>query len=228
MIERLQMLLQPLSRKNPVKNSGCSEFEVDNWAVSQFVLRKLIPRVGVHPFPLNELMLMVATVCWLRPPQIFDWGTNIGKSARIFYECTSHYRIEAEIHSTDLPDTVDHAEHPRHKRGKLVRGLPHVHLHLGDGVSTSLEIWRASGRKLRPLFLIDGDHSYESVSRELHAIAGEVPDPGVLLHDAFYQSLKSGYNVGPYRAIEDLLAEMPNRFRRLNSGLGLPGMTLLY
>jgi hypothetical protein len=228
MIERLQMLLQPLSRENPVKNAGCSEFEVDNWAVSRFVLRKLIPQVGFHPFPLNELMLMVAAVCWIRPQQIFDWGTNIGKSARIFYECTSHYRIDAEVHSTDLPDTVDHVEHPRHKRGRLVRRLPRVHLHLGDGVGTSLDIWRASGRKPGPLFLIDGDHSYESVSRELCAIAGEVTDPGILLHDSFYQSSESGYNVGPHRAIEDLMALMPRRFRRLNSGLGLPGMTLLY
>jgi hypothetical protein len=228
MIERVQILLQPLSRENPVKNANCSTFEVDNWAVSRFVLRKLVPQVGVHPFPLNELMLMVAAVCRLRPPQIFDWGTNVGKSARIFYECTSHYRIDAEIHSTDLPDTVDHIEHPGRKRGKLVRGLRRVHLHLGDGVETSLEIWRNSGRKPGPLFLIDGDHRYETVSRELQAIADEVKDPGILLHDSFYQSSESGYNVGPYRAIEDLLTQMPNRFRRLDSGLGLPGMTFLY
>src|SRR5260370_32874636 len=118
---RLNFLLQrrgilPLSRENPVKNAGCSELEIDNWEVSTFVIRKLIPNVGIHPFPLNELMLMVAAVCWLRPAQIFDWGTNIGKSARIFYECTSHYRIDAEIHSTDLPDNVGHVKHPVHKR----------------------------------------------------------------------------------------------------------------
>ena len=228
MIERLRMLLQPLSRESPVKNTGCSEFEVDNWAVSRFVSRKLVPQVGVHPFPLNELMLMVAAVCWLRPPQIFDWGTNVGKSARIFYECTSHYRIDAEIHSTDLPDNVDHLEHPGHKRGKLVRGLPRVHLHLGDGVETSLEVWRTSGRKPHPLFLIDGDHSYDSVLRELRAITSEAISPGILLHDSFYQSSQSGYNVGPHEAIEHLLREMPGRFRRLESGLGLPGMTFLH
>ncbi len=222
------MLLQPLSRENPVKNAGCSEFEIDNWAVSQFVLRKLVPRVGYHPFPLNELMLMVAAVSWLRPNQIFDWGTNIGKSARIFYECIAHYRIDAEIHSTDLPDNLDHMEHPGKKRGKLVHRLPGVHLHLGDGVETSLAIWRSSGRKRHPLFLVDGDHSYESVSRELRAITSDVADPGILLHDSFYQSNASGYNVGPHRAIEELIASTERRFRRLFSGLGLPGMTFLY
>jgi cephalosporin hydroxylase len=230
---RLRRLLQnrlipPLSRENPVKNAGCSEFEVDNWAISRFVTEKLTPCVGVHPFPLNELMLMVAAVCWLRPAQVFDWGTNIGKSARIFYDCTSHYGIDAEIHSTDLPDDISHVEHPGHKRGELVRGLPRVHLHQGDGVATSLEIWRTAGRKPRPLFLIDGDHRYESVSHELRLIVTEVPDPGILLHDSFYQSTESGYNIGPHQAIEDVLALSPGRFRRLESGLGLPGMTFLY
>lgn len=233
MLERIRTLLQnrgllPLSRENPTKNSDCSEFEVDNWAISRFVIRKLVPIVDVHPFPLHELMLMVAAVCRLRPSQIFDWGTNIGKSARIFYECTTHYRIDAEIHSTDLPDGVNHTEHPRHARGKLVRGLRRVHLHQGDGIETSLAIWRAGDCKPRPLFLIDGDHGYESVSRELGIIVRDVPDPGVLLHDSFYQSKESGYNIGPYRAIEDVLAPIPGRFRRLHSGLGLPGMTLLY
>jgi hypothetical protein len=55
-----------------------------------------------------------------------------------------------------------------------------------------------------------------------------VPIPVVLLHDAFYQSEKSGYNVGPYRAIERVLREHAGRFKRVDSGLGLPGMTLLY
>ena len=228
MFEGLGMLLQPLSRENPVKNLGCSEFEIDNWAVSQFVLRKLVPYVGFHPFPLNELMLMVAAVSWLRPNQIFDWGTNIGKSARVFYECTSHYRIDAEIHSTDLPDNTKHIEHPGKKRGKLVHGIPRVHMHLGDGVETSLAIWRASGCSPHPLFLIDGDHSYESVLRELRTIITEVSDPGILLHDSFYQSPESGYNIGPYRAIEEIMTDTQGRFRRMFSGLGLPGMTFLY
>jgi hypothetical protein len=68
----------------------------------------------------------------------------------------------------------------------------------------------------------------ESVFRELSRIVAEIPDAAVLLHDTFYQSADANYNVGPHRAIEAVLRERPGRFRRLDSALGLPGMTLLY
>ena len=216
------------SSQDPTRNHACTEFEIDTWAVSQFVLQRLVPIVGIHPFPLHEMMLMVAAVCRTRPPQIFEWGTHIGKSARIFYECAVHYHIESTIHSTDLPGEIDHVEHPHGERGKLVRGLSHVNLHQGDGVDTSLEIWRSEGRRPRPLFFVDGDHQHASVLRELTVIAQEVPDASVLLHDSFYQSAASDYNIGPYRAIEDVLAMDSGRFRKVESGFGLPGMTLLY
>lgn len=218
----------PVSVETPVKGRSSTEFEVDNWAISDFVLHKLVPVVGTHPFPLHELMLIVAAVCRTDPSQIFEWGTNIGKSARIFYECTTHYRINAAIHSTDLPDAVSHAEHPHGERGRLVRGLPRVHLHQGDGLETSLALWRVAGRQPRPLFLADGDHAHESVLRELMGITAEIPDASILVHDAFYQSSESGYNVGPHRAITDIFEQMPGRYRRLDSGLGLPGLTFVY
>jgi len=50
----------------------------------------------------------------------------------------------------------------------------------------------------------------------------------VLLHDAFYQSPESGYNVGPYLAIGRVLRKRAGQFKQVDSGLGLPGMTLLY
>jgi hypothetical protein len=91
------------SRTSPGKNLACSEFEVDAWRLSEFVLERLVPVVGTHPFPLTELMLLSGTVCRFRPSHIFEWGTHIGKSARAFYEITSHYGIPSEIHSVDLP-----------------------------------------------------------------------------------------------------------------------------
>src|SRR5689334_13745794 len=117
-----------LSEANPVRNAACTEFEIDAWQISRFVVEKLVPTVGVHPFPLNELMLMVGAVCLLRPSRIFEWGTHIGKSARTFYETVSHFRIPCEIHSIDLPDDVAHVEHPADARGRMVRGLAGVHL----------------------------------------------------------------------------------------------------
>jgi len=187
-----------------------------------------VPIVGVHPFPLHELMLMCAAVCRLRPAHVYEWGTHLGKSARIFYECAKHYEIPLEIHSVDLPDTAEHVEHPGNTRGMLVRGIPNVHLHQGDGIEVALSVWKTGGRPPAPLFFIDGDHAYESVLRELSAVAAEIPGASVLLHDAFFQSVESGYNVGPHRAIEEVLRAKPGRYGRIDSGLGLPGMTFLY
>ena len=55
------------SRQEPAKNVQCSEFEVDNWVISDFIVKKLIPIVGTHPYPISELNLMVAAVCRLKP-----------------------------------------------------------------------------------------------------------------------------------------------------------------
>ncbi len=219
---------QTIPNRNVVRNSECAEFEVDAWRLSNFVVEKLVPMVGVHPFPLHELMLLSAAVCHTRPVQIFEWGTHIGKSARAFYETVIHYDIQCDIHSVDLPDNIAHVEHPSLERGKLVRGLKRVHLHQGDGIETSLRIWRNSGSPKPVIFFVDGDHSVDSVYRELSAIVDQVPTPTVLLHDTFYQSSESKYNVGPHKAIERVLNEQRGRFRRIDSGLGLPGMTLLY
>ena len=217
-----------LSSANPSRNPSCSEFEIDGWATSAFVAHTLVPLVGVHPFPLQELMLMTATVCRFEPSLIFEWGTNIGKSARIFYEISRYFHIPATIHTCDLPDDIDHAEHPHSQRGAMVRGLAGVTLHQGDGLTTSLNLWEAAGRPERPLFFLDGDHSYTSVRREIDGIMENIPNPLLLLHDTFLQSSESGYNVGPRHALEETLAAKPGRLHAIHSGLSLPGMTLLY
>jgi hypothetical protein len=214
---------------NPVPNKDCTEFEVNNWIISRFVLKKLVPIVGTMPFPLHEQMLMVAAVCRLQPTHIFEWGTNIGKSGRIFYETCRTFKVAAEIHSIDLPDDIEHCEHPKNKRGALVKGKKNVALHLGDGLDTSLRILSGSvSGPVRPLFFIDGDHSYASVRRELTGIVKAAPQANILLHDTLYQSQASGYNVGPHKAIQDVLADFPDKFKIISQNSGLPGMTLLW
>jgi len=42
----------------PVVNPGASEFEVNRWLVADFIVERLLPIVGTHPFPLAELELM--------------------------------------------------------------------------------------------------------------------------------------------------------------------------
>ncbi len=212
---------------DPALNLCCGEFEVNNWLVSEFIIEQLVPIVGVHPFPLNEMVLMVAAVCRLKPKAIYEWGTHHGKSARIFYETAKHFGLCVDVHSVDLPDDAVHQEHPGHQRGMLVKGLPNVHLHQGDGLSVCLELARR-GMPRESLVFIDGDHRYDSVKRELAGIMSGMPEAHILLHDTFFQTAQSGYNVGPHQAIVDALAAAPRRYRCLSSHTGLPGMTLLY
>lgn len=211
-------------------NHQCEQLEVNNWVVSEFVMYDLVPVVGVHPYPLNELCLMVAAVACLKPTHVFEWGTNLGKSARIFYESARRFSTGTRIYSVDLPEEIDHVEHPHEKRGMFVKGLDGVTLLLGDGLDTSFNLCREmkAQRTFSPLFFIDGDHSYDSVRRELEAIISNVPEANILLHDTFYQSQESNYNIGPYRAVEDVLAATRQQYSRLSQNLGLPGMTLLY
>lgn len=211
-------------------NQQCEQLEVDNWAVSEFVMYDLVPVVGIHPYPLNELCLMVAAIACLKPTHLFEWGTNLGKSARIFYETSRQFAVGTRIYSVDLPENVDHVEHPHEKRGMFVKGLAGVTLIQGDGLETSLALCREFSKqeKFSPLFFIDGDHSYDSVRRELETIILNVPEANILLHDTFYQSQESKYNIGPFKAIEDTLSKTSQRYKIICQNLGLPGMTLLY
>jgi len=217
---------QPLT--DPALNASCDFFEVNNWTVSEFVLSRLVPLVGCLPFPLSEQMLLTAAVCRARPSHILEWGTNIGVSARIFHEILQAFSIEAEIHSVDLPDGEIHGEHPGRERGRLVRGIPQVRLHQGDGLAVSLGILAAAAQPTRPLFFLDGDHGYQSVHRELTTIIEAHPSASILVHDTFCQSEGSGYNTGPYRAVRDVLQQTGASFEIHCQDLGLPGMTLLW
>lgn len=213
---------------DPVRNGGAAFLEVDNWIISRFVVERLIPLVGFHPFPLNELTMLTAAVCRIRPTHILEWGTNIGVSARIFYEICRAFSLDSQIHSIDLPDFERHEEHPGKERGRLVRGISQVQLHQGDGIDVALSILAGETSPVRPLFFLDGDHHYESVTRELNSIIALVPAASILVHDTFHQSSASGYNTGPYRAVQDVLRDTGALFQVTSQELGLPGMTFLW
>jgi|GEM_PF-314577 cephalosporin hydroxylase len=233
LVNRIHTLKKTIHRKFNadracVPDHSGKEFEVRMWTISEFILKKLIPVVGVHPFPLNELSLMISAVCRIRPSHIFEWGTNIGVSARIFYETVQYFRIDSEIHTIDLPDDERHVEHPGQRRGAFVKAIKKVQMHQGDGAETALKLWNASAQKGQPLFFLDGDHQYETVIRELRIIFRDVASANFLIHDTLYQTEESNYNIGPFLAIEDFLKKVPDRFCRIDEHLGLPGMTLLY
>jgi len=210
------------------KHKG-TEFEVNKWALSRFVLDTLVPIVGTEPYPLDELMLMTGVCALYKPTHIFEWGTNVGKSARVFYETVKYCRLDTVIYSIDLPEDAPHPEHPHRKRGQFVKDLDRVALKVGDGVNVATEIAATLGAAARSMFFVDGDHEYASVSRELGVILNMCPNAPVLIHDTFYQSSEANYNTGPYRAIEDILeADRFKHLKTLTLNMGLPGMTLLY
>jgi len=213
---------------DPIINPNCSEFEINGYTISEFIIKELVPVIGIHPYPLNELFLMVSSICRLKPTHIFEWGTNVGISARIFFEISQKFGINSEIHSIDLPDSIEHAEHPHYNRGKFVKGIKGVKLYQGDGLAKSLEICANIDKDFNALFFIDGDHGYGTVKRELTAIIEAVPGANILLHDTFYQSSESGYYIGPYQAIVDTLTDMPDKYSVISTNMCLPGMTLLY
>jgi len=198
--------------------------EVNKWELSHFVINNLVPIVGIHPFPVDELLLICSAVVYFNPEIIIEWGTHIGCSARIFYEITKHFKISAEIHSIDLPLHVNHPENISEGRAHLVKGLP-VHLHLGDGLDVARELLR-SKRDLFPLIFVDGDHDYGSVIRELNGIRSEVEKAVVLVHDTFYQVAESNYYCGPHKAVREFADQ--NGVEVSSTILGLPGMSLLW
>jgi len=169
--------------------------------LGRFVLQRLVPAIGPFPYPPHELMLMCAAVIWLRPQLIVEWGTSVGASARVWWETTQRYGLNAEIHSIDLPPGVGHFEHPGRNRGVLVRGLS-VALHQGDGAEVACDLISA-GHVEDPLVFIDGDHAASAVLLEGSAIWRLRPAASILFHDTFEAP---GGPSGPREALRQLLA----------------------
>ena len=90
----LRLKLEATKLSHPVVNENCRKFEVNTRILSAFVVNDLLPIVGFSPFPLNELILMSAALCRIRPTYVFEWGTNVGKSARIFYETSKKFNFK--------------------------------------------------------------------------------------------------------------------------------------
>lgn len=207
--------------ESPIKNPYCSEFEVDKNLISKFVIENLIPLKT--PYPLDELMLMTAAVCRFTPKKIIEWGTSTGYSARIFYETIKGFGLDCEIHSIDLPDDVIHPEHDPKTVGLAIKGVEYIRLHKGDCIDVASNILSP---KDDVLFFVDGDHSYESVKKELDWITKCFPGSAILAHDTFFQSGESGYNIGPIRAV--LQVATTQNYRVINMDVGAPGMVLMY
>jgi len=211
-------------KQNYSEFSDRTKLECNTHEIGQFIWHRLLPIVGTNPYPPHELMLMCCAALWLRPKLIVEWGTNIGIAARIFHEVNIRYKLDADIHSIDLPDSSQHIEHPGLNVGLLISGL-RVHLHQGDGATVAASILRDKGVQ-RPLIFIDGDHAKDSVIRDAKTVLEVVPRAGLLFHDTFFQPM-SNYNHGPYEAIQEILKDLGNSVQIIEAGLGPPGMTFV-
>ena len=207
----------------------------DQHRISAFLATVLVPRLGVHPIPLAEQALMASAACFLEPTVVFEWGTHIGFSARVWHEVRAHFGLAYDIHSFDLPPDVAHVEHPGSQRGLLVRDIAdQLELHTNDAVANSARMWNERYRgepRALPLFFLDGDHTFDTVLRELTAIYRAVGCRAqFLLHDTLPRpSATSAFHEGPWLAAQAFLAEVARgEYRVLSTHTGLPGMTLLY
>jgi cephalosporin hydroxylase len=189
---------------------------------SKFVAESLLPRAGYWPYPPGELHLLTVTLLWWQPDMIFEWGTNVGNSARIFHWIAEAFEIDTEIHSIDLPPDVSHVENVKELRGWLVRDFSDVHLHLGDGVNKAIELFAAL-KPRRPLFYVDGDHRADTVTRELEAICATAPHAPILLDDTH----DWGISDSPRGAMLQFLERHHGDYEIFENVATLPGMSLL-
>lgn len=233
MLSKLKKALTPTKNisqpfTDPVKNSGL-EFEVNNWEISRFVVEVLVPITGYVPYPLTELMLITAATVHTKPAAVFEWGTHIGKGARVFYEIKKAFNLDFDVHSIDLPEGVEHVENISRDRAQLVKDISEVELHYGDGVDTAVQLYKDKYQGQKVLFFVDGDHEYGTVKRELDTIYSAVgKNLYVLSHDTLFQRPESGYNIGPFTAGEEFLQAHPGEFETRRQELGLPGMTFIF
>lgn len=150
---------------------------------------------GLPAYGNDEVRFVEEILTKLRPTHVFDWGTNVGASARLFYEGSLQMGYPCEVHTVELPLELAHLDrdHPGETRyGAWIEGLP-VYGHRGDGVTESIRLHHELKPK-RALFFIDGNHEYENVLKELLAIEEAAPQAVMLLHDTHQL-------VGPLRAI---------------------------
>ena len=194
--------------------------EVNKWALSPIVQR-VTGIVGTKPYPIDELMLMAAAFYYHLPDVVIDIGTHQGKSARVWYELGALLPKMPTIHTIDL-FSPDHPEYPGKALGQYIRRTK-VRQHYGDGETVAREILSQNPTGNYLLFL-DGDHSYETVRRELE-LARVFSQGCLLVHDTFYQS-DCTYNIGPHQAIENFVSQFTVK-QVIHLATGLPGMSYI-
>lgn len=223
LLQNALKLIKPRKYNSKTILKEGSVFEVDCWALSELLLEKVIPKIGIRPYPLNEQMLMAAAVAFVQPRLIIEWGTHLGKSARLFWEVKKALGLECKIHTIDSMEP-EHPEFPGGARGKYLSGID-VDQIIGDGATIARNLIEGSTEPL--LVYIDGDHSRESTKQDF-TIWDKLPSgSGLLTHDVLYQT-PSSYNIGPWQSLQELLRTQESSIAQTQwQLLGLPGMAFV-
>lgn len=188
--------------------------------------RSVLARVrhlGLPGYGDDEVLFMASAMERHLPTHVFEWGTNVGASARIFYETSLMLGFDCEIHTIELPleEAWRDRDHPGELRyAELLKDIP-VHLHLGDGLNIALDLYATLGPR-RSLFFLDGCHDTEVVLEELMLIAYRVEtisDAVMLVHDTAWR--------GSGAAVEHFLSITGECYRREEAG-SEAGMTALW
>jgi len=99
-----------------------------------------------------------------------------------------------------------------------------VNLHRGDGAEKAVELIKNAG-DVEPLCMLDGDHSYQTVRRELATISEVAPLATILIHDTFQQ--ENGDQSGAFLAAEEFISAKTNIRQIISCNVGRPGLTLI-
>lgn len=199
-----------------------SIFEVDCWVLSEILLDRVIPKIGISPYPLNEQMLMAAAIAFVKPKIIIEWGTHVGISARLFWEVKKALSLNCQIYTIDSMNP-NHPEFPGAKRGIYLHKTDIKQL-TGDGVVIASKLLENICNPV--LVYVDGDHSREA-TKEDFAIWDKLPSKsGILAHDVFFQT-PSNYNIGPWLSFQELVQQKSDISQVQWQLLGLPGMVFM-
>ena len=140
-------------------------------------------KAGVLGYTPEEMTFVYDTMAELRPSLLLEWGTNVGHSARMFWEAKRLLALDTEIHSIELSEPVSalRPEDEGKQRGHHVQGLD-VTLHVGVGVPTAVRLHAESGREPTLLY-VDDNHSGPGLTHDLGVLTTEMPDAVILVHD---------------------------------------------
>lgn len=133
----------------------------------------------------DEVTFLANVLARHRPQVVFDWGTNVGASARIFYEAAQILGYPCVVHTIELPDSEAHLDrdHPGERYGQWLVDIP-VCCWRGDALEVALKLlWYVDESLTKMLFFLDGAHDHDSVMRELRVIAAYEPEAVMVVHD---------------------------------------------